>query len=168
MITKQHRLTTKRNKTITNRHKKTRKNCSKTTKRHKLMITTQNYYKETSKRHNKGKQNHKEKQNNHKRTQKDHRKLQNNKQMNHGWKCSAITHLMSSSVTMKALHSGWAVLSQTPGFFSTAADSWPVMGAALVCRALAIADKRVLSVQPGPTPEGPKNQPGDLKKTLKL
>ena len=62
---------------------------------------------------------------------------------------------MSSSVTMKALHSGCVVLSQTPGFFSTAADSWPVMGAALVCRALAIADRRVLSVQPGPTPEGP-------------
>lgn len=61
---------------------------------------------------------------------------------------------MSSSVTMKALHSGCVVLSQTPGFFSTAADSWPVMGAALVCRALAIADRRVLSVQPGPTPEG--------------
>lgn len=61
---------------------------------------------------------------------------------------------MSSSVTIKALHSGCAVLSHTPGFFSTAADSWPVMGAALVWRALAIADKRVLSVQPGPTPEG--------------
>jgi len=61
---------------------------------------------------------------------------------------------MSSSVTMKALHSGCAVLSQTPGFFSTAADSCPVMGAALVWRALAIADRRVLSVQPGPTPAG--------------
>lgn len=63
---------------------------------------------------------------------------------------------MSSSVTMKALQSGWAVLSHTPGFFSTAADSWPVMGAALVCRALAMADRRVLSVHPGPTPEGAK------------
>lgn len=67
---------------------------------------------------------------------------------------SEAAHLMSSSVTMKALHSGCVVLSQTPGFFSTAADSWPVMGAALVCRALAIADRRVLSVQPGPTPAG--------------
>lgn len=61
---------------------------------------------------------------------------------------------MSSSVTMKALHSGWAVFSHTPGFFSTAADSWPVMGAELVCRALAIADSKVLSVHPGPTPAG--------------
>ena len=61
---------------------------------------------------------------------------------------------MSSSVTMKALQRGWEVLSHTPGFFSTAADSWPVMGAALVCRALAMADRRVLSVQPGPTPGG--------------
>lgn len=70
-------------------------------------------------------------------------------------------HLMSSSVTMKALHRGWAVLSHTPGFFSTAADSWPVIGAALVCRALAIADRRVLSVQPGPTPEERKQQRND-------
>lgn len=67
-------------------------------------------------------------------------------------------NLMSSSVTMKALHSGWAVLSHTPGFFSTAADNWPVMGAALVCRALAMADSRVLSVHPGPTPEWPTRQ----------
>lgn len=70
-------------------------------------------------------------------------------------RCLLIAHLMSSSVTMKALHSGCAVFSQTPGFFSTAADSWPVMGAALVWMALAIADRRVLSVQPGPTPEVP-------------
>lgn len=61
---------------------------------------------------------------------------------------------MSSSVTIKALHSGWAVFSHTPGFFSTAADSWPVIGAALVWRALAMAERRVLSVQPGPTPAG--------------
>lgn len=61
---------------------------------------------------------------------------------------------MSSSVTMKALQSGWVVFSHTPGFFSTAADSWPVMGAELVCRALAIADSKVLSVHPGPTPAG--------------
>lgn len=73
-------------------------------------------------------------------------------------RCSVTAHLMSSSVTMKALHRGWAVLSHTPGFFSTAADSWPVIGAALVCRALAIADRRVLSVQPGPTPEGHNQQ----------
>lgn len=64
------------------------------------------------------------------------------------------SHLMSSSVTMKALQSGWVVFSHTPGFFSTAADSWPVMGAELVCRALAIADSKVLSVHPGPTPAG--------------
>lgn len=63
---------------------------------------------------------------------------------------------MSSSVTMKALHSGCAVFSQTPGFFSTAAESCPVMGAALVWSALAIADRSVLSVQPGPTPEAAK------------
>lgn len=61
---------------------------------------------------------------------------------------------MSSSVTMKALQSGWAVFSQTPGFFSTAAESCPVMGMVLVCRALAMADSRVSSVQPGPTPGG--------------
>lgn len=52
---------------------------------------------------------------------------------------------MSSSVTIKALQSGCVLLSQTPGFFSTAADSWPVMGALLVCRALAMADRSVLS-----------------------
>lgn len=59
---------------------------------------------------------------------------------------------MSSSVTMKALQRGWEVFSQTPGFFSTAAESWPVMGMVLVCRALAMAESRVSSVQPGPTP----------------
>lgn len=59
---------------------------------------------------------------------------------------------MSSSVTMKALHSGCAVFSHTPGFFSTAAESWPVMGRVLVCSALAMADSSVSSVQPGPTP----------------
>lgn len=61
---------------------------------------------------------------------------------------------MSSSVTMKALQRGWAVLSHTPGFFSTAAESWPVMGMVLVCKALAMAESRVSSVQPGPTPAG--------------
>lgn len=63
-------------------------------------------------------------------------------------------YLMSSSVTIKALQSGWAVLSHTPGFFSTAAESCPVMGVVLVCRALAMADSSVSSVQPGPTPAG--------------
>lgn len=67
---------------------------------------------------------------------------------------SAISssHLISSSVTKKALQRGWEVFSQTPGFFSTAAESWPVMGMVLVCRALAMAESRVSSVQPGPTP----------------
>lgn len=60
---------------------------------------------------------------------------------------------MSSSVTTKALQSGCAVLSHTPGFFSTAAVSWPVTGAGLVCRALAMADRSVLSELEGPTPE---------------
>lgn len=44
------------------------------------------------------------------------------------------------------------MFSHTPGFFSTAADSCPVMGIVLVCRALAMAERRVSSVQPGPTP----------------
>lgn len=60
---------------------------------------------------------------------------------------------MSSSVTIKALQRGWVTFSHTAGFFSTAADSCPVIGAELVCKALAIADKRVSSVLPGPTPE---------------
>lgn len=81
---------------------------------------------------------------------------------------SVITHLMSSSVTMNALHSGWAVLSHTPGFFSTAADSWPVIGAALVCRALAMADRSVLSVQPGPTPGAPTACLEDKQRQTKL
>lgn len=66
---------------------------------------------------------------------------------------SIKTHLMSSSVTMKALQRGWDVLSQTAGFFSTAAESWPVMGAELVCKALATADNKVSSLLPGPTPK---------------
>lgn len=61
---------------------------------------------------------------------------------------------MSSSVTMKALHRGCVVFSHTPGFFSTAAESWPVMGMVLVCSALAMAESSVSSVQPGPTPAG--------------
>lgn len=63
-------------------------------------------------------------------------------------------YLMSSSVTMNALQRGCEVLSQTPGFFSTAAESCPVMGIVLVCKALAMAESRVSSVQPGPTPMG--------------
>lgn len=59
---------------------------------------------------------------------------------------------MSSSVTTKALQRGCAVFSQTPGFFSTAAVSWPVIGAGLVCRALAMAESNVLSEHTGPTP----------------
>lgn len=46
------------------------------------------------------------------------------------------------------------MFSQTPGFFSTAAESCPVMGIVLVCKALAIAERRVSSVHPGPTPVG--------------
>jgi len=44
------------------------------------------------------------------------------------------------------------VLSQTPGFFSTAAVSCPVTGEGLVCRALAMAERSVLSEHAGPTP----------------
>jgi hypothetical protein len=63
-----------------------------------------------------------------------------------------LPYLMSSSVTMKALQRGWDVFSQTAGFFSTAAETCPVIGAELVCKALATADKRVSSLLPGPTP----------------
>lgn len=52
------------------------------------------------------------------------------------------------------MQSGCEVLSQTPGFFSTAAESCPVMGMVLVCSALAMAESSVSSVQPGPTPAG--------------
>lgn len=62
------------------------------------------------------------------------------------------SYLMSSSVTTNALQSGCVVLSHTPGFFSTAAVSWPVTGAGLVCRALAMAERSVLSELEGPTP----------------
>lgn len=60
---------------------------------------------------------------------------------------------MSSSVTMNALQRGCDVFSHTAGFFSTAAESCPVIGAELVCKALATADNRVSSLFPGPTPE---------------
>lgn len=77
-----------------------------------------------------------------------------------------VSHLISSSVTTKALQRGCAVLSQTPGFFSTAAVSCPVMGAGLVCRALAIAESSVLSEHAGPTPKkrksGGMGQPGRI------
>lgn len=68
------------------------------------------------------------------------------------WSHVKMPYLMSSSVTMKALQRGWDVLSQTAGFFSTAAETCPVIGAELVCRALATADRRVSSLLPGPTP----------------
>lgn len=63
------------------------------------------------------------------------------------------------------------MLSQTPGFFSTAAVSWPVTGAWLVCRALAIAESRVLSEHTGPTPgqgDGKGRHVPSLKKILAL
>lgn len=44
------------------------------------------------------------------------------------------------------------MLSQTPGFFSTAVVTCPVTGEGLVCRALAIAESNVLSELEGPTP----------------
>lgn len=44
------------------------------------------------------------------------------------------------------------MFSQTAGFFSTAGETCPVIGAELVCKALATADKRVSSLLPGPTP----------------
>lgn len=59
---------------------------------------------------------------------------------------------MCSSVTVKALQSGWDVLSQIAGFFSAATDVCPVIGAELMCRALAMADSRVSSLASGPTP----------------
>lgn len=59
---------------------------------------------------------------------------------------------MCSSVTVKALQSGWDVLSQIEGFFSAATDVCPVMGTELICRALAIADRRDSSLESGPTP----------------
>lgn len=52
------------------------------------------------------------------------------------------------------------MLSQTPGFFSTAAVSCPVTGAGLVCRALAMAESSVLSEHAGPTPKEGKNKGG--------
>lgn len=59
---------------------------------------------------------------------------------------------MSSSVTVKALHRGCEVLSQMAGFFSAAADVCPVMGAELMCRALAMAESSVSLPESGPTP----------------
>lgn len=74
-------------------------------------------------------------------------------------------YLMSSSVTTNALQRGCAVLSQTPGFFSTAAVSCPVTGAGLVCRALAMAESSVLSEHTGPTPK--QRTTGGHKSSLK-
>lgn len=62
------------------------------------------------------------------------------------------SYRMCSSVTVKALQSGWDVLSQIAGFFSAATDVCPVIGAELMCRALAMADSRVSSLASGPTP----------------
>lgn len=59
---------------------------------------------------------------------------------------------MFSSVTVKALQSGWDGFSQMAGFFSAATDICPVIGAELMCRALAMADSRVPSPESGPTP----------------
>lgn len=83
----------------------------------------------------------------------------------HTFKCEwnleafkSLSYLMSSSVTTKALQSGCAVFSHTPGFFSTAAVSCPVMGTGLVCRELAMAESSVLSEQTGPTPRETKRR----------
>lgn len=59
---------------------------------------------------------------------------------------------MCSSVTVKALQSGWDVFSQMAGFFSAATDVCPVIGEELMCRALAMAESRVSSLESGPTP----------------
>ena len=58
------------------------------------------------------------------------------------------------------------MLSQTPGFFSTAAVSCPVTGAGLVCSALAMAESSVLSELAGPTPtqRTTRKQKSSLKK----
>lgn len=55
------------------------------------------------------------------------------------------------------------MLSHTPGFFSTAAVSWPVTGAGLVCRALAMAERSVLSELEGPTPDQSKRRRAAFK-----
>lgn len=73
------------------------------------------------------------------------------------------SHLMSSSVTTKALQRGCDVLSHTPGFFSTAAVSCPVTGAGLVCRALAKAESSILSEHAGPTPKHGENREAWVK-----
>lgn len=65
-----------------------------------------------------------------------------------------VAHRICSSVTVKDLQSGWDVLSQMAGFFSAATVVCPVMGAELMCRALAMADSRVSSLESGPTPAG--------------
>lgn len=53
---------------------------------------------------------------------------------------------------VKALQSGWDVFSQIAGFFSAAPDVCPMIGTELMCRALAIADRRVSSLESGPMP----------------
>lgn len=59
---------------------------------------------------------------------------------------------MCSSVTVKALQSGWDGLSQIAGFFSAATVVCPVIGAEVMCRALAMAESKVSSLESGPTP----------------
>lgn len=65
---------------------------------------------------------------------------------------AAVSHRICSSVTVKALHSGWPVLSQMAGFFSAATEVCPVIGAEVMCRALAMDDSNVSSLMSGPTP----------------
>lgn len=65
-----------------------------------------------------------------------------------------LSHRMCSSVTVKALQSGWQVLSQMAGFFSAATEVCPVTGAELMCRALAMDESKVSLLMSGPTPAG--------------
>lgn len=80
----------------------------------------------------------------------NHSKTEEWKQWVCVWTC--ISHRMCSSVTVKALQSGWDVFSQMAGFFSAAIDVCPVIGEELMCRALAMAESRVSSLESGPTP----------------
>lgn len=65
---------------------------------------------------------------------------------------------MCSSVTVKALQSGCEVFNQIAGFFSAATDVCPVIGEELMCRALAMAESRVSSLESGPTPTDKKKE----------
>lgn len=66
---------------------------------------------------------------------------------------------MCSSVTVKALQSGCEVFNQIAGFFSAATDVCPVIGEELMCRALAMAESRVSSLESGPTPTDKEKEP---------